>query len=102
MRCTVSAIAGTGTLAVAPPLGPMACKRTCQEPEAISQSEPVKNAGSSAERFIGSGVGGCRDASPVSGIGVIDRALSAGPATRTSTVATPGTTVGGRTVTKNW
>ncbi len=69
-------MAGTGTLAWAVPAGPSAVKRTCQEPEAISQSEPVKKAGSAVERCMASAVGGWVAASPVRGVGVMLRALT--------------------------
>jgi hypothetical protein len=65
------------------------------------QSEPVKNAGSLLETFIASGVGGCFEASPVSGSGVIVRLRIGAPLDRTSTVATPGITSGVRIVTKS-
>ncbi len=65
----------------------------------MSQSEPVKNAGSTSDAFIGSEAGGCFEASPISGIGVIRMAWTAAPELLTSIVATPGITVGGRIVT---
>ena len=101
IRKTLSAIAATGTLAVAGPPAPSAWRRTCQEPGAISQSEPVKKFASIAERCMASGVGGYLEAAPVSGTGVTLSWRMTGPRVRTSTMAMPGTTVGGRIVTKN-
>jgi hypothetical protein len=60
---------------------------------------PVKKAGSAVERVIGSDVGGCFEASPVIGSGVMWMLLTFEPLDRTSTVATPGMTVGMRMVT---
>ena len=48
---------------------------------------------------MGSEVGGCFDASPVMGRGVMWMPLTGAPLERTSTVATPGMTVGMRMVT---
>ena len=42
----------------------------------MSQSEPVKKAGSAAERFMASAVGGCLEASPVRGRGVMVRRVT--------------------------
>ncbi len=94
-------MAGTGTLARALPAAPSRSKWTCQEPAAISQREPVKKAGSSAEGRMASELGGCFAASPVSGVGVIWMDLTGAPELRTSIVATPGMTLGVRMVTKS-
>ena len=51
---------------------------------------------------MASGVGGCFEASPVSNKGVIVSDVTGAPMLRTSTVATPGTTSGVRTVTKEF
>ena len=67
----------------------------------MSQSEPVKKAGSAAEGFMASELGGCFEASPVSGVGVMRMELTAAPELRTSIVATPGITLGVRMVTKS-
>ena len=96
-----SGIAGTGTPVLNLPPAPSRSKCTCQEPEAISQSEPVKKAGSAAEGCMASELGGCFAASPVSGIGVMRMELIAAPELRTSTVATPGMTLGVRMVTNS-
>ena len=94
-------MAATGTLASAAPALPVTSKRTCQDPCAIIQTEPVKNAESSADRFMTSGVGGCFEASPVSGIGVMRRLSTGEPVLRASIVATPGITLGMRIVTNS-
>jgi hypothetical protein len=94
-------MAETGTLVLALPAAPSISKRTCHDPEAISQSDPVKKAGSAAEGCIASAVGGCFEASPVSGVGVIRKELTFAPELRTSIVATPGITLGVRMVTKS-
>jgi hypothetical protein len=93
--------AGTGTLAVAAPLAPTILKRTCHDPEAMIQREPVKNAGSLLDAFIASAVGGCFEASPVSGRGVTVSEWIGTPLDRTSNWATPGITSGVRTVTNS-
>ena len=66
---------------------------------AIIHRLPVKKAGSVGERVIGSDVGGCFEASPVIGSGVMWMPLTFAPLDRTSRVATPGITVGMRMVT---
>src|SRR5262249_3385472 len=58
------AAAGTGTAIVPEPASPTASTRTCQEPEAISQSLPLKNCGSSFEGNSTSGGGGYFEPSP--------------------------------------
>src|ERR1700677_4175527 len=74
-----SGTAGTGTPLLVLPAAPSRSKCTCQEPGAISQSEPVKKAGSSAEAVMASELGGCLAASPVSGVGVMRMELTAAP-----------------------
>ena len=88
-------------LATAAPAAPSILKRTCHEPDAIIQSEPVKKLGSLLEDFIVSGVGGCFDASPVRGRGVMVMFRMGAPLDRTSSAATPGMTSGVRTVTNS-
>src|SRR6202030_1124288 len=58
------AAAGTGTAIVPEPASPSASMRTCQEPDAISQSLPEKNCGSSFDGSSTSGGGGYFDPSP--------------------------------------
>ena len=101
-RCIFSverATAGTGTEVVCSPPSPLIWNRTSHEPEAISQRLPVKNVGSAVDLAIESAVGGCLEASPVMGRGVILMLLIFAPLDRTSMVATPGITVGMRMVT---
>ena len=63
--------AGTGTESWPFPLAPSAVTRTCQEPEVIIQSDPVKNCGSSFERCARSGTGANFAPGPVSGVGTM-------------------------------
>jgi hypothetical protein len=103
-RCIFSvdrATAATGTATVCSPASPEIPNLTCQEPEAIIHRLPVKNAGSAPERAIGSEAGGCFEASPVIGRGVMWMLLIFAPLDRTSTLATPGMTVGVRIVMYN-
>ncbi len=94
-------MAGTGTLLLALPAAPSTSKWTSQEPEAINHSDPVKKAGSAAEGCMASELGGCFEASPVSGVGVMRMELTGAPELRTSIAATPGMTFGVRMVTKS-
>ena len=96
-----SGIAGTGILVLTFPAAPSRSKCTSHEPEAISQSEPVKKAGSAVEACIASELGGCFEASPVSGVGVMRMDVTGAPELLTSMLATPGMTFGVRIVTKS-
>src|ERR1700744_2878238 len=99
MGKTDKGMAATGTLVLAFPALPSISKWTCHDPEAISQRDPVKKAGSAVEDFIASELGGCFEASPVNGVGVMLMDRTAAPELRTSIAATPGITLGGRMVT---
>jgi hypothetical protein len=94
------ATAGTGTDKRPSPFDPFTCTRTCQDPCDIIHSDPVKNCGSSFDRCIKSGVGANFAAGPVIGVGVMRISETYGDEQRISISATPGITVGGRTVTK--
>ena len=75
-------------------------KRTCHEPEDISQTAPLKWRASFGSRCIAFIAGAKRAASPVSGNDATRTAV-ASLAVSTSSDATPGMTVGGRIVTNN-
>src|SRR6202012_3981915 len=93
--------AGTGTLAAALPAAPSTANRTCHDSEVINHSDPVKNAGSAPDRTSASELGGCFDASPVSGVGGTAIESTTAPEQRTSIPAPPGMTLGGRIVTNS-
>ena len=67
----------------------------------MSQSDPVKKAGSATEGVMASAVGGCLEASPVNGVGVTLMERTGAPELRTSIAATPGMTLGVRMVTNS-
>ena len=99
--CVRDGSAGTGTDNSPAPLSPSTCIRTCHSPTDISQSDPVKNCGSSFDRRAKSGVGANFAPAPVSGNGTMRTCPTPGVALRISISATPGTITGGRIVTSS-